>query len=85
MASLLQFAGPHQANHTLTGDEALRDWLTEPELIDAVRLHGVTWEEFAPVLRYRSLVSMTVPSFGKPSGWLWPMASSHLPSLIVFQ
>jgi hypothetical protein len=45
-----------------TGDEALaaltlladlRDWLAdiEPDLIDAARQAGVTWEELAPVLR----------------------------------
>ncbi|MEU8360451.1 hypothetical protein AB0C27_31030 [Nonomuraea sp. NPDC048882] len=45
-----------------SGDEALaaltllaelRDWLTEvePDLIDATRQAGVTWEELAPVLR----------------------------------
>ncbi|MET8053112.1 hypothetical protein ABZU75_36530 [Streptosporangium sp. NPDC005286] len=61
LASLLQFAGPAQDNHTLTGDEALagltllaalRDWLTdaEPDLIDsnAARRSPCRWPPRPP-------------------------------------
>ncbi|MGC5010124.1 hypothetical protein ACLQ2R_05110 [Streptosporangium sp. DT93] len=62
LASLLQFTEPRPHSHTLTGDEALagltllaalRDWLAdaEPDLVDAARRAGGTWEELAPVLR----------------------------------
>ncbi|MDP9843619.1 hypothetical protein [Streptosporangium lutulentum] len=89
LASLLQFTEPRPDSHTLTGDEApagltllatLRDWLAdaEPDLIDAARRAGVTWEDLAPVLRVADRRAAPCRSLRVEPADMWPCGDTKL-------